>query len=88
MNQVVEYFLHINPESLLVRNTGQLEVLHEHPHSSLELHGDFSLNITNSLSGKIFLDEGLKTISPSHDMNADQIAQLAANMRNEDAKKV
>ncbi|HEX5000659.1 MAG TPA: DUF3656 domain-containing protein [Terriglobia bacterium] len=39
--------------------------------------GDFSLNAANALSARAFLDLGLDRLTPTHDLNAAQIADLA-----------
>ena len=39
--------------------------------------GDFSLNAANSLTAETYLGLGLMRITPTHDLNADQIADLA-----------
>ncbi|MDZ4799028.1 MAG: DUF3656 domain-containing protein, partial [Bryobacteraceae bacterium] len=61
---------------LLVRSNGMLETLSNQPHHPLT--GDFSLNAANALTTKVFLDMGLDRITPTHDLNAAQIATLAA----------
>ncbi len=60
---------------ILVRSTGLLQALlaEEHP----PLLGDFSLNAANVLSAQSFLDMGLERLTPTHDLNADQITTLA-----------
>ena len=42
-----------------------------------ELIGDFSLNAANSLTAETLLRMGLKRITPTHDLNAAQVAELA-----------
>jgi len=39
--------------------------------------GDFSLNASNVLTARAFLDLGLQRLTPTHDLNAAQIADLA-----------
>ena len=41
------------------------------------LRGDFSLNIANTLSAGMFLQHGLDRITPTLDLNAQQIIQMA-----------
>lgn len=60
---------------LLVRSTGMLETLRKRGRTGL--HGDFSLNVANSIAASVYLDMALERISPTHDLNAAQIAQLA-----------
>lgn len=60
---------------LLIRSTGVLEALKDQPHPGLI--GDFSLNTANSLTAAAYLDLGLARLTPTHDLNAEQIAALA-----------
>jgi putative protease len=39
--------------------------------------GDFSLNAANALTARAFLDLGLERLTPTHDLNAAQVADLA-----------
>jgi putative protease len=63
----------IKPDEVLVRNVGALEYLRD---SGLSLIGDFSLNVTNSLSASYLLSKGLKRICPSYDLNSEQLVEL------------
>lgn len=60
---------------ILVRSTGLLEALRHREHPALI--GDFSLNAANSLSAETYLDLGLSRLTPTHDLNAEQVADLA-----------
>ncbi|WP_298816005.1 U32 family peptidase [Chloroflexus sp.] len=60
---------------LLVRSTGLLERLRDDP--DVELTGDFSLNAANLLTADLLLKLGLRRLTLTHDLNADQIAHLA-----------
>jgi putative protease len=60
---------------ILVRSAGLLHQLQERPHR--ELTGDFSLNAANAGSAREFLVMGLDTLTPTHDLNAAQVADLA-----------
>lgn len=60
---------------LLLRSGGVLEALKDQPHA--DLIGDFSLNTANSLTAAAYLDLGLARLTPTHDLNAAQIAALA-----------
>jgi len=64
---------------ILARSTGILETLRGGGVAghSTELIGDFSLNAANSLSAAEYLEMGLLRITPTHDLNAAQVAQLA-----------
>jgi putative protease len=60
---------------ILVRPAGLLYALRERDHAPLI--GDFSLNVSNSVSAELFLDLGLERLTPGHDLNAAQVATLA-----------
>jgi putative protease len=59
---------------VLVRSAGMLDALRGVP-----MIGDFSLNAANSLSAESYLALGLERITPTHDLNAAQVAELARN---------
>jgi putative protease len=72
--RVVNFLLRLDCP-ILVRSGGLLEALqgrHQHP-----LIGDFSLNVANQLTADTYLKLGIETITPTHDLNADQISKLA-----------
>jgi putative protease len=60
---------------ILVRSTGLLEALRtrEHP----ELIGDFSLNAANEITASELLSLGIRSLTPTHDLNAAQVSSLA-----------
>jgi putative protease len=60
---------------ILVRSAGLLDALRARPHP--ELIGDFSLNAANSISAAEYLQMGLAALTPAHDLNAVQVAELA-----------
>ena len=60
---------------ILVRSAGMLEALRERAHA--ELTGDFSLNAANALTAAELLAMGLSYLTPTHDLNAAQVAELA-----------
>ncbi len=62
---------------ILVRSGGLLDTLTtgEHP----QLIGDFSLNAANALTAGMLLRLGLTRLTPSHDLNAEQVTNLAAS---------
>jgi len=61
--------------TILVRSAGMLDSLRDKNHAALT--GDFSLNAANSLAASLYLELGLSRITPTHDLNADQITDLA-----------
>jgi putative protease len=60
---------------LLVRSTGLLEALRHR--EARELTGDFSLNAANALTAREFFSLGLNVLTPTYDLNAAQVAELA-----------
>ncbi|MFZ1474600.1 MAG: DUF3656 domain-containing protein, partial [Anaerolineae bacterium] len=72
--RIVSFLLRLEC-AILVRSTGLLMALQEGAHPSLI--GDFSLNAANVLTADTFLRRGLQRITPTHDLNAAQVADLA-----------
>jgi putative protease len=66
----------LKPDEVLVRNLGALEYLRK---SGMTLIGDFSLNVTNSISASYLLSKGLSRICPSYDLNGEQLMELSAS---------
>jgi U32 family peptidase len=69
----------LEPDSVLVRHWGGL--MHflgreDRP----RLHGDFSLNVTNSITAHHLLELGLDTVTASHDLDADQLLAMLGAM--------
>ncbi|MBA3975342.1 MAG: protease [Candidatus Solibacter sp.] len=60
---------------ILVRPAGLIEMLRGR--EGVELTGDFSLNAANALTARMLLDDGLERLTPTHDLNAEQVAALA-----------
>jgi U32 family peptidase len=60
---------------ILVRSAGLLHALQDRSHH--QLAGDFSLNAANASSAEEFFAMGLATLTPTHDLNAAQVADLA-----------
>jgi putative protease len=72
--KIVNFLLRLDC-AILVRSGGLLEALqgrHEHP-----LIGDFSLNAANQITADTYFKLGVDKITPTHDLNADQICKLA-----------
>ncbi len=61
------------PEGVLVRNLSGLRYFHD---EGIRVCGDFSLNITNELTADFLMGLGLERISPSYDLNRDQLLDL------------
>jgi len=60
---------------ILVRSAGLLHALRDRSHH--DLAGDFSLNAANLSSAEEFFAMGLESLTPTHDLNAAQVADLA-----------
>jgi putative protease len=60
---------------ILVRSAGMVHALRNIAHAPLI--GDFSLNIASSVTARMFAELGVARITPTHDLNAAQIADLA-----------
>ncbi|MEP7353325.1 MAG: U32 family peptidase [Acidobacteriota bacterium] len=63
---------------ILVRPAGLLETLRGR--TGQRLDGDFSLNAANAISAAMLFDKNIGRLTPTHDLNAAQIAQLALAM--------
>ncbi|MBB6097049.1 putative protease [Deinobacterium chartae] len=74
--QNIEKFLLSLGTDLLVRSGGLLESLSRREHRP-RLIGDFSLNAANVLTLQTYLELGLEAVTPTHDLNALQIEELA-----------
>ncbi len=75
--RILDFLLSLDAE-ILVRSSGMLHTLAVRNHPPLV--GDFSLNAANSLSAQRYLEQGLLRITPTHDLNAAQIASLASGV--------
>ncbi len=64
--------------AILVRSAGILHALRERPHAPLI--GDFSLNTANLLTAETYLALGLERLTPTHDLNAEQVSVLARQL--------
>ena len=60
---------------ILVRSTGLLAALRAREHPMLV--GDFSLNAANEITAAELLSLGISMLTPTHDLNAAQVAELA-----------
>jgi putative protease len=62
--------------AILVRSAGLLRALGEAEHPPLI--GDFSLNAANSLTAEMYFELGISRLTPTYDLNAAQVAELAS----------
>jgi U32 family peptidase len=63
------------PDTVLIRHWGALMHFKDLPNIP-ELHGDFSLNLSNHISAQHVLDYGLNTVTASHDLDQTQLFDL------------
>lgn len=75
--RIIHFLLKLGCE-IVVRSTGLLEALRQEQHPALI--GDFSLNAANSITANTLLELGLERITPTHDLNAAQVAALAEQL--------
>jgi putative protease len=73
------------PDGVLVRHWGALMHFSRQTRESggppeLAVHGDFSLNVTNSLTARHLLGLGLASVTASHDLNRAQLLDLLRNV--------
>jgi U32 family peptidase len=70
------------PDALLVRHwAGLMHFAQGSPdHRPREVHGDFSLNVTNSLTALHLLGLGLDTITAAHDLDEAQLMAMLAEV--------
>lgn len=65
--------------AILVRSGGLLyQLTRPSEDRRPELIGDFSLNVANQISWHKMMELGVAQVTPTHDLNAQQIAELAA----------
>jgi putative protease len=82
--------LNLKPDAVLLRNTGAVYYFMkhkwEHPNEHQpELIGDFSLNLANHKTVSLFLESGLSKVTPSYDLNIQQMVDL---LRRTDTSKL
>lgn len=76
----------LDPDGVLVRHWGalmhfsQARSVRGGSGRELAVHGDFSLNVTNSLTAHHLLGLGLSSITASHDLNRGQLLELLRNV--------
>lgn len=75
------HILKLQPDAVLIRNTGAMYFyMRARAEGAVspfpELIGDFSLNIANHKTADLFLDAGCSLVTPSYDLNAQQMVDL------------
>lgn len=70
------------PDAVLVRHWGAMMHFAEHPEqvNRPALHGDFSLNVTNSITANHLFGLGLNTITAAHDLDEKQLFEMLTNV--------
>jgi putative protease len=73
--------LRLQPDAILVRNTGAVYWFARARQQQLEelfpeLIGDFSLNVANHKAVQLFIAAGLSRVTPSYDLNIQQMIDL------------
>ncbi|MCT8138194.1 U32 family peptidase [Anaerobacillus sp. CMMVII] len=72
---ILNQILRAEPDAILVRNLGSVQYYLEQ-NIDLPLIGDFSLNVANHKAAEMFLERGLERITPSYDLNIQQMVDL------------
>ena len=63
------------PDAVLVRNLASLAFFRQES-PQVQLIGDYSLNVANELTADLLLGEGLARLTPSYDLNWEQLASM------------
>lgn len=75
--RIDQHLAKLAPDGVLVRSWGSLAYFDSLPeHKRPVLHGDFSLNVTNSVTAAWVLAQGLSTFTAAHDLDAVQLTAL------------
>jgi putative protease len=75
--RIDQHLAKLQPDAVLVRSWGSLAYFSALPEEKRPiLHGDFSLNVTNSITAAWVLARGLATFTAAHDLDAVQLAAL------------
>lgn len=63
----------LSPDFVVARHWGAVV---ERRQAGVRVHGDFSLNVTNSVSAALVLEYGLETVTVAHDLDEAQLLAL------------
>ena len=75
--QFDERLLKLRPDGILVRHLGAAMLFADLPEGDRPiLHGDFALNVCNSVTAAQLFAVGLDTLTPAHDLDRVQLAAL------------
>lgn len=75
--RIDDHLARLAPDHVLVRSWGSLAAFARRAERPV-LHGDFSLNVTNSVTAAWVLDHGLATLTAAHDLDREQLFALLA----------
>src|SRR6185437_12811094 len=67
------------PDAVLIRNLAALAFFREQSPAMARI-GDFSLNVANELTADLLLGEGLSRLTPSYDLNWEQLTAMLARI--------
>ena len=65
------------PDGILVRNLSGLSFFRDH---GVPVVGDYSLNVTNELTAAFLIEQKLQWLTPSYDLNRDQLMELVQSV--------
>ncbi len=71
----LQHILETNPDQILVRNLASIEFFQQKA-PNIPLIGDYSLNVANHLTAKLFKETGLVRVVPSYDLNWKQMQAM------------
>ncbi len=63
------------PDGVLVRNLSGLAFFRD---NGIPVVGDYTLNVTNELTASFLMQQGLQWVTPSYDLNRDQLMEIVA----------
>ncbi|WP_028400502.1 DUF3656 domain-containing U32 family peptidase [Ectobacillus panaciterrae] len=74
-NGILNSIVRANPDAILVRSLGAVQY-YTKQQQNIPLIGDFSLNIANHKAVELFLNRGLSRVTPSYDLNIQQVMDM------------
>ncbi|WP_216827774.1 U32 family peptidase [Alkalihalobacterium elongatum] len=74
-NGILNGILKAKPDAILVRSLGAVQY-YTLLNLGIPLFGDFSLNIANHKAAELFLSRGLDRVTPSYDLNVQQMVDM------------
>ncbi|HHY74841.1 MAG TPA: U32 family peptidase [Bacillus bacterium] len=87
-NAILNGIIKAGPDAILARSLGAAQYYLEKQNLSIPIIGDFSLNSANSKAVDLFLGRGLARITPSYDLNIQQMFDLLENSPTESIEVV